>query len=133
MGVDLYHATLTRASLRGAKLANANLIGAILTKVDLGAAILTEASLVGATLIGADLGLAILTETKLAAATLTEVKELRAWQLAEAEVTLDTVLDKALAQNAWVQARIEACKGREFGAPVPAPTPDPSQLQGPPE
>jgi uncharacterized protein YjbI with pentapeptide repeats len=114
-GADLTRATLTGASLTGATLAGANLYGATLTGVTLD----------GATLAGANLGEATLTEANLFGVTLTGAMGLTASQLSDAQLAEDSELDAELARDAWVLARIEACKGWTPYEPAPAPTPSP--------
>jgi hypothetical protein len=149
-GAHLYEATLTGAILSGAALDGASLSGVALDETDLGGATLTGAYLSGAALDGALLGGATLTGAYLneatltgaylsgatftgaylGGATLTGVKFLEASQLADAVVVASTELDEALAQDAWVLARIDACKGWTSGDPVPAPTPKPPKASG---
>lgn len=115
-GANLSEATLTESFLLGVALDGAYLSGATMTRAYLDEATLTGANLDGATLTGAYLG----------GATLTGAMFLKTSQLADAVIAASTELDDALAQDAWVLARIDACKGWKFGDPVPAPTPNPA-------
>jgi uncharacterized protein YjbI with pentapeptide repeats len=130
IGANLTLAKMTEADLTEAALTGANLFGAALnratlTGVNLVEAALTGADFGGAKMTGADLFGAILAGANLVGATLSGARGLVAAQLSDAVVTAETALDEALAQNAWVVARIKACRGWKDRDLVPAPTPEP--------
>lgn len=124
-GVNLIEATLTGADLSRATLTRAWLNRATLTGASLYEATLTGAELTGATLTRARLNRATLTGADLREATFTEVMALMPSQLSDALLVEIHGLDGVLAKDAWVLARIEACKAWEWDDPVPAATPNP--------
>lgn len=119
---DLTGAYLVEASLRAAFLRRA-----ILVQTDLSETDLKGADLHNATLTGTDVSGAALTAIDFTHADLRAVVMLTAAQLADAIVAPSTMLPEDLEKDAWVLARIEACKGWIGYGSRPAPTPDPSE------